>query len=322
MNIVFFSDLNYEYQIRALIRSIDLHKIPDLKLIYYTVGFDSNLEREDLVKRRIELDPLKPRFEFYKPAIIYEVATQFSGHSIFLDSDIIVGRRFNVESLRNDFNFPMMSIGNWDTPLAYINRDTAQPFPVFQLDDRIALTGYRETGNICELDYDNQTYSIKNEKGTFLNVRQGDVEKLIIVDHTRIMDYFGIKKQTMMYVSSCFLSFNPSCADILLEWKSIAENEYLLSRRSFYFPFQDETPINVLLWKKEVSQNFGRIFVNTLNSETAIEVESRDTIFREKIFGNPNQFCDNSGKVQFYHGIKEPLELEKLLYHLESQSVL
>ena len=80
MNIVFFSDLNYEYQIRALIKSIDLRNLQDIKLIYYTVGFDSEMERSDLIKKRIEIDPAKKIFEFYKPVIMLDVSRNFSVH--------------------------------------------------------------------------------------------------------------------------------------------------------------------------------------------------------------------------------------------------
>lgn len=316
MNIVFYSDVNYEYQIRYLIQSIDLHNFEGLRFIYYTIGFDSDLERPDLLKKRIEIDPKKPRFEFYKPMVVHDVAKNFPGHSIFLDSDVLVGKRFDPFSLAHDEDFPLMSIGNWDMPIGFVLRDLSQPFPVFRLDDRVALKGYKETGNICEIDFDGETYSIQNEKGTFLNIKQTDFEPQIIIDYTRIMEYYRIPERTMLYVSSCFMSFNSKCEDFLLEWKSWVENEYLLARKDFYFPFQDETAINNLLWSRRVEKNLGRIFINTLDSKSLKEVESHDDIYGTNLFDDPNRFCSDSSKVQFYHGIKDPKEIALALFYL------
>lgn len=317
MNIVFFSDKNYEYQIKSLIKSIEIHNVKNLKFIYFTIGFDSEMEREDLIKRRLESNPKKPRFEFYKPEIVLEVSREFEGHSIFFDSDVIVGRRFNPDLLKTDTNYPVMSIGNWDTPIGFVSKDLQSEFPVFKLDDRIALKDYRETGNVCEIDSITQTYSIKNEKGIFLNIKQNEVEPHLILDHTRVMDYYGVSKQLMTYVSSCFFSFNNQCEDFFLEWKSWTENPYFIEKRGFYLPFHDETTVNALLWKRGVEKNLGRIFVNTLNSKAAIEVETRDDIYWQNIFGDPNQFCSDSNCIQFYHGIKDPIEIENFISFLE-----
>ena len=318
MNVVFFSDSNYEYQIRSLIRSLDLRQIPDMQLIYYTVGFDSELERSDLIKKRIEIDPAKKRFEFYKPGIMLDVARNFKGHSIFLDSDIIVGRRFNVDSIRNDSNIPMLSIGNWDGPLSYYGRDLNHPFPVFKTGDRVALKSYREVGWVESINYRDESYLIVNDLGVGLNELQSALEPLVIYDHHHLMRYFGVKKIAMTYVSTCFVSFNENCHDILLEWKSVVENEYLLLNPHEYFAFHDETALNVILWKRGIEINYGRIFLNTLYSDAAISVDTNDDIFDTNIQDNSNQFCKRSSDVMFYHGMKDRVEIDNMLNHLEN----
>lgn len=319
MNIVFFSDSKYEYQIRGLIKSLDLRNIPDMLLIYYTVGFDSELERPDLIKKRVELDPAKTKFEFYKPGIVLDAAKNFPGPSIFLDSDIIVGKRFDPDKMRNDGDVPMLSIGNWDVPFSYHHRDINSAFPVFKIGDRISLKDYVEMGWVNSINHQDQTFTLINDSGIEIKENQINLEPMVIFDHNHLMRYFSVDKITMTYVSTCFVSFNDKCQDILLEWKSITENEYLLQKPSEYFPFHDETVLNVILWKRGINVNYGRIFLNTLYSEAAVAVDSDDEIYDVHIQNNPNQFCKRSADVMFYHGMKDPNEIDSMLKYLEKK---
>ena len=316
MNIVFFSDSKYEYQIRGLIKSIDLRNMQGVKLIYYTVGFDSEMERSDLIKKRIEIDPGKKRFEFYKPGIMLDVAQNFKGHSIFLDSDIIIGRRFNLDLVRNDSTIPMLSVGNWDFPYLYHHRDINSEFPAFNIGERIALKNYADVGWVDSINYQDLSFTLLNTEGTRIEEKQCNLEPVVVFDHNYLMEYFGISKR-MTYGSTCFVSFNDRCQEILLEWKSTVENEYLLQKPHQYFPFHDETALNVILWKRGIDLNYGRIFLNTLYSEAAIIVDSDDTLSDINIQNNANQFCRRSSDVIFYHGMKDTEEMNKMLDYLE-----
>jgi hypothetical protein len=317
MNIVFFSDKNYEYQIKSLIKSLDLRRIQGMRLIYYTIGFDSEMDRSDLIKKRIEFDINKKRFEFYKPGIILDVSKNFEGHSIFLDSDIIVGRRFDLNLLRNDTEIPMLSIGNWDGPLSYQYRDVNSGFPVFKIGERISLKNYEEIGWVSSMNHQDQTFTLINDEGIEITEKQVNLESMVIYDHNHLMRYLGVTKIPMTYVSTCFVSFNDKCQDILLEWKSMVENEYLLQKPHEYFAFHDETALNVILWKRGVSVNYGRIFLNTLYSEAAVTVDSDNEIYDSHIQNNPNQFCKRSSDVMFYHGMKDQNEIDNMINYLE-----
>lgn len=316
-NIVFFSDKNYEYQIRGLIKSIDLRNLKDIRLIYYTVGFDSEMERPDLIKRRIEFDSRKPRFEFYKPGILLDAARSFEGHSIFLDSDIIVGKRFDPERIKTDGEIPLFSIGNWDGPFSYYGRDISR-FPAFRVGDRVSTLGYGNMGQVTHINtYKETIVFIDTETEKEVEVLQSEMEPKVFYDHHHLMSYMGVKRDgDMKYVSTCFASFNDKCQDLLLEWKSTVENEYLMQRPSEYFAFHDETALNVIMWRRKIKQNLGRIFLNTLYSSAAIETESNDNIEDANIQGNPNQYCKKSSDILFYHGMKDQNEIENILDHL------
>jgi lipopolysaccharide biosynthesis glycosyltransferase len=88
MNIVFYSDKNYEYQAEALIKSVLLNCKQEVNLIYYTLGFESSLNYKSLTKRIFPLDSNKKKFEFYKPSVLLDAIDVFGGNILFLDTDI------------------------------------------------------------------------------------------------------------------------------------------------------------------------------------------------------------------------------------------
>jgi hypothetical protein len=274
LRIVFYSDKNYEYQAESLIKSILINSKVQIDMVYYTIGFTSDLEYPNLTKRYFPKSDTKTKFEFYKPAILIDAIDTYPGYLLFLDTDIIMGHRFNPKMFMVDTDYPMLSFGNWDFPF------------------------------IC-----------KFEDGKYNNV----------CDESNLMKYFNIPKRTMNYVYTCVIALNEKCRDFVLEWKSVCENEYLQSYGSFYYPFPDETALNVILWRRGIASNYGRIYLNTLKFEPLKYVEEN-----ENVTGNPNTNygifdndllrCDNSSNVIFYHGIKDRIELEKTIIYLNEKN--
>jgi hypothetical protein len=105
------------------------------------------------------------------------------------------------------------------------------------------------------------------------------------------------------------------------EWKSITENEYLNSFDREYYPIAEETSMNVTLWKRKVNENYGRIFVNTLFSDVVKYVEENVNLRNINVFDNPLQKCDDSERVQFYHGMIDPDEINKAVEYFRSKTV-
>ena len=275
MKIVFYTDKNYEYQAQSLIESILLNSKEEIDLIYYTIGFESNLNYKNLTKKSIPLDLKKPRFEYYKPLVLVDSIQTFGeGNYLFLDSDIILGKRFTTDKFRHDLDYALMPLGNWEFPFVckYIN-DIPQ--------------------NVC--------------------------------DERNLMDYFGIKERTMKYVYTCIINYNDKCLDFLKEWQSINDNQYLVEKRDVYFPFSDETSMNILLWKRGINRNHGRLYLNTLKYEPLVYIEENERVQGDPnnnygIMGNNLLRCENSSEILFYHGIKDKLELEKVLeYYKKNQ---
>ena len=271
-SIVFYSDKNYEYQAKSLIESILMNMENDVRMFYYTIGFNSEIEHERLNKIPMPIDDKKPTgyrtFEFYKPNILLEHLDRFGGKALFLDTDIIVGKRFNMDKFENRYDYPLLSQGNWSYPFAFEGGDK--------------------------------------------------------YDETALMNYFGVSKRSMEYVYSNIISFSEKCRDFIEEWKSICDNQYLLSKRKIYFPFPDETAINVVLWKRNAKKNLGRVYLNTLDFEPFEFVEENEGIEGDPsinygIMGSDLLRCDNSSNIMLYHGIKDESVLNRVIGYMREK---
>ena len=87
-----------------------------------------------------------------------------------------------------------------------------------------------------------------------------------------------------------------------------------------YYAFTDETPVNVLLWKKRSNDNYGRGFVNTHKFSTFKLCEENEDIKETLIDNNFYEQCEDSSKVYFYHGTKDKEENEKILKYIDENS--
>jgi hypothetical protein len=274
MNIIFYSDYNYEYQAKALIESILLNISEKVQMVYYTIGFESSLEYENLIKVPYEKDLNKKSYEFYKPSIMLDAISKLGGDFLFLDTDILIGRRFEISKIINNLDIPLFPYGNWDYPFLFDGVDS---------------------------------------NGNHVNFRNEEA----------LMKYFGVNKRSMNYVYTCVCSFNEKCSNILKEWKSMCEYTFLLEEDTFkYYPFKDETPLNIILWKRGITNNLGRIYLNTVTAEPLIYIEENENIIGDAynmgIFENPNMKCENSSDIILYHGIKDKNEINIVLNHMNN----
>lgn len=264
MKIIFYTDIKYEYQANALISSINLNIKEDVQIIYYTLGFESYINENNLTKRIFPIDPLKKNFELYKPSIMLDAIDTFGeGDYLFLDSDIMVSKKFSIDKIKNSNSFPLFPIGVWNFPFLY----------------------------------------------------NGD----IIYDESKLMKYMGVDKRSMDYIYSCLCSFNERCRDVILEWKSVCDNQFLSHSDEVYFPFKDETPINVILWRRGIDKNLGKIFLNTNEYDKIVLSEESNL--------NKDTRLDYLNKVEefylddiiFYHGVKEKETLYRLIEYFKNK---
>ena len=270
MIIFLYTDKNCEYQAIACIKSI-LPRIDDsVKILYYTIGFDSTFDAKNLYKMKIGYKDY-PTFHYYKAELSLMTMDLFPNEEtyIFTDTDVLFSRRFNPNLLMHSYSYPLASFGPHEYPFIF-----------------------------------------KQENG-----------QMVIFNETAMMQYFNVKDRTLRYVWSCFYVFNKSCRDFMEEYTSMCKNEYLRLNRQVYYPFHDETPFNVCLFKRNATESLGYAFVNTHNPELVKVVENEiisDTRIGNNIdsLGNDWEYIEDSRKVILYHGFKNKEQIDLALKHL------
>ena len=266
MNIVIYSDENYEHQVKNFIRSLAYGGIENYRVFYYSIGFNSSIKSDKVVNIYWRKD--SRNFEFYKPEICLVALNYVKENIFYFDADIILSKRFYKMPVELGKSYPTFSKG----PIEY-------PFTFW-----------------------------RDSKGT------------TTFDETKLMNYLGVKERLMHYVMACFFTYDENSRDFLEEYMSFCKNEYLLKQSQSMYAFTDETIANVLLWKRGISDSYGRYFVNTHKFSTFKLCEENEDIKDLFIDGNHYEQCEDSSQVYFYHATKIKEENEKILKYINENS--
>lgn len=266
MNIVIYSDKNYEHQVKNFIRSLTYGGIENYRVFYYNIGFNSTIKSDRVVNIYWRKD--SRNFEFYKPEICLDVLNYVKENIFYFDADIILSKRFHKMPVEFGKTYPTYSKGPIEFPYTFF--DTPDGRTMF--------------------------------------------------DETKLMNYLGVKERSMHYVMACFFTYDENSRDFLEEYMSFCKNEYLLKQWRSMYAFTDETIANVLLWKREISDSYGRYFVNTHKFSTFKLCEENEDIKDSWIDDNPYEQCEDSSQVYFYHATKIEKENEKILKYINENS--
>lgn len=183
MNLVLYSDSNYEYQIKNFIDGLSYGGVNNFRLFYYTIGFKSTIQNPNVVCIPWEKNSSLPRFEYYKPGICFDLLKYTKEKIIFFDSDILVSKRFHQMPLAFEKECVMCCTAPMDYPNTYWSDSNG----ITYFDERkyMDYMGVKErTMNYvmtCFFSYDNQaadfleewksvcenTYLLKNERSLF-----------------------------------------------------------------------------------------------------------------------------------------------------------
>lgn len=264
MVLFLYSDKNCEHQAIGCIKSITPKITEDVKIVYYTIDFDSDFESKNLYKIRIPYKPEYPRFHFYKADLSLMTMNLFPGEDYaFTDTDVIFSRKFSFDKIKHNNSYPLASYGPHEYP-----------------------------------------YIWESINGQY-----------IIYNESKMMTYFNVPQRSQRYVWSCFYSFNESCRDFFEEYISMCKNQYLQKYAKEYFPYADETPFNICLWKRGANQNLGFAFVNTHNIDVIQRVETlkiNNTHVGKNLdeHGADWEYINDSDNVLLYHGFKDKVDIE------------
>ena len=263
MVIYLFSDKAFEQQSILCIKSIYKRIPEDAKIVYFTIGFNSDFEMKNLYKYYVDYNPKFDKFTYYKPDLSLKVMSLFpNDFYIYSDSDILFSSKFSVDKVLNtSLPYPLASFGPHEYPFTF---------------DDIG-------------------------------------ESRIYYNEVLLMNYFNVPERSMRYVWACLFSFNPQCKDFFEEWSSMVNNGYLFDRRKYYFPFYDETPFNICLWKRKADKSLGYAFLNTHRADMVIKCEKTHNIQNEyghnyDLLGVDWEHIVDSENIIFYHGFKDEME--------------
>ena len=151
--------------------------------------------------------------------------------------------------------------------------------------------------------------------------RDADGSNFQIYNEELLMKYFNVTNKSVRYQWSCFYSFNRQCEEFFEEYTSMCKNEYLISRRKWYYPFHDETSFNICIWKRGGTESLGFIFVNTHDINTVKMVEE-STVSDKRLgknvdeMGSDWEYIHDSTKILLYHGFKDEVPTRETLNYL------
>jgi hypothetical protein len=124
INIVIYSDQNYEYQVRNFIRSLPYGGIKDYRIFYYNVGFNSSIKSDKVVNIYWSRDSRK--MEFYKPEICLDVLNYVKKNIFYFDADITLSKRFHKMPVKFGMGYPIYSKGPIEYPYTYLDNSSGR----------------------------------------------------------------------------------------------------------------------------------------------------------------------------------------------------
>lgn len=134
-----------------------------------------------------------------------------------------------------------------------------------------------------------------------------------------LMKLLNVNDRTMHYVQTNFILFNKNCKSFFEECVSVSNNTELLSNFYEYAPWQDETIINVLLWKRGAKKHLPFLHFNLDNYNELLNFyENPKSDYRVR--GCEWHYIpENKNDIKFFHGCKLPSELSKCIEYLKNK---
>ena len=135
-----------------------------------------------------------------------------------------------------------------------------------------------------------------------------------------LMNLLNVNKRSMHYVQSNFMVFNKQCRSFFDECVIVSNHPEVLKNFYNYAPFQDETIINVLLWKYNANKQLPIVHFNLSNYEELLNFhENKKCNYYVK--DCPWHYIpENKNDIKFFHGCKSESELTKCLHYFKKKT--
>lgn len=295
-NIVLHCTENYLQNSLNLIESLRLFH-DNLNFYLYTVNFSYPTESKDVFSIPYRFDGIENNMSFVGNNNDTTNRNMFK--SVFLKSKIILHTLENMNLLEAIYiDSDMIPTGEITLLFDFLKK--VQDYPLIQ-----------------ESIYE---YQINYGRGNPFH--KGGFDETNILEYP-LMDlhHVPIKNRSHYSVSSVML-YNQTCKQFLREydWLNSKSFDMDLENIKFYYPFSDETTINVLLWKYEFKKRIQRSQMNVDNLSNIEEFYESNYVNEKEVTGYvrvPSK--EDRNKILFFHGAKGDLsnsilDLQKNLF--------
>ena len=120
MTIVLYSNHLLEENAICTILSLKNKLKNDVRVIYYTIGFDSNFKHKNVITHRVEKNDYYPLYNFYKMDLCLKTIDLYKDdYYFYTDIDVIFSKKIDFDKLKFDYDFPMASYGPVEFPITF-----------------------------------------------------------------------------------------------------------------------------------------------------------------------------------------------------------
>lgn len=118
-------------------------------------------------------------------------------------------------------------------------------------------------------------------------------------------------RQTGYFVSS------KKCLDFMDEWYWMCTNPFVLKNNKYYAPYNEETILNVLLWKKGILDGLPYIYTNASADDVELVYEKISLGLTERENNNWFRVPEKRENLLFFHGEKRVDLIKKMIEKLK-----
>jgi hypothetical protein len=293
---------NYHYLAIHLAKSIS--EFSKYKLHVFCVNYDPHLENMSI-----------PEDVFFHK-ISYTLDEEGQATQIASNGNIYVVREnirsFQITSRKSEACIKMIDLG-FDE-ICYIDCDSlVTPIidELFYWGDRIKNVPLMSEGPHEFVMVKDRTGKIRGNP--FENVWPD--KDLTLTLEWPLMQFMGVgvEKRTVYRTSNLFI-FNKNCLDFLQTLEQFCNVLWKVADPFYYAPFQDETPMNVLVWKNS-GEGLPMIYINVEGFLT-VEHFYNTEVSNDTLFGDFYLIPKEKRNVKVIHGEKRSAEIEKILSYL------
>lgn len=285
-----FITKDYLYLANKLIQSVKLFS--NFPLVIYTYNFDHDFGIENIYSVRINDESIQ------KPLFV---------HSTEENLGIVDRFDFNTfYNLTRKFEVVLQSLNNGISDGIFLDCDVIVNNNIDEL-----FNNFDKIENYPLISKGIFEYMILNGKGDPFD-GQDVLEK-------PLMDLLNVKDRSMHYVQTNMMLFNEKCRDFFEECKKITFDINIIKDSVTFAPFQDETIINVLLWKYQAKNQLPLQYFNLIDENQLkyfFETNCENSYYNGCWW---HYFPANKSDVKYFHGCKNEKILSECINFLKNK---